>query len=170
MWVAAAGCCLSHKTVSHSRLQVQGLHHHGLSCIPLLPTESSSSQSLPTPEDLLAPLPFPPGICMLFSTALPNIDKDIRPLAFVRFNTSLGRPKPVTIKALLDSGASESLINKKYVSKLRVKNSNKTATVWSTQGGDLHTSSQVKGQFTIPELQDKKLIEWNLQRTWGCMT
>jgi Aspartyl protease len=69
----------------------------------------------------------------------------------------------VTIKALLDSGASESLINKKYVSKLRVKNSNKTATVWSTPGGDLHTtSSKVKGQFTIPELLDKKLIEWNL--------
>jgi cytochrome c len=45
------------------------------------------------------------------------VDKDMRPLAFVRFNTSLGKPKPVTIKALLDSGASESLINKKYVSK-----------------------------------------------------
>jgi gag-polyprotein putative aspartyl protease len=86
----------------------------------------------------------------------------MRPLAFVCFNTSLGKPKPVTIKALLDSGASESLINKKYVSKLRVKNSSKTANVWSTPGGDLHTSSRVKGQFTIPELQDKKLIEWNL--------
>jgi gag-polyprotein putative aspartyl protease len=68
----------------------------------------------------------------------------------------------VTIKALLDSGASESLINRKYVSKLRVKNSDKTSTVWSTPGGDLHTSSKVKGQFTIPKLQDKKLIEWNL--------
>jgi hypothetical protein len=48
------------------------------------------------------------------------------------------------------------------MSKLRVKNSNKTATVWSTPGGDLCTSSKVKGQFTIPELQDKKLIEWIL--------
>jgi Aspartyl protease len=90
------------------------------------------------------------------------IDKDMRPLAFVRFNTSLGKPKPVTIKALLDSGASESLINKRYVSKLRIKYSNKTATVWSTPGGDLHSSYKVKGQFTIPEPQDKKLIEWNL--------
>jgi Aspartyl protease len=90
------------------------------------------------------------------------VDKDMRPLAFVRFNTSLGKPKPVTIKALLDSGASESIINKRYVSKLRVRNSTKTSTVWSTPGGDLHTSSKVKGQFTIPKLQDKKLIEWNL--------
>jgi hypothetical protein len=64
------------------------------------------------------------------------VDKDMRPLAFVRFNTSLGKPKPVTIKALLDSGASESLINKKYVPKfLRVKNPKKTATVWSTPPG-----------------------------------
>jgi hypothetical protein len=29
------------------------------------------------------------------------VDQDMRPLAFVRFNTSLGKPKPVTIKALL---------------------------------------------------------------------
>jgi Aspartyl protease len=86
----------------------------------------------------------------------------MRPLAFVRFKTSLGKPKPVTIKALLDSGASESIISKKYMSKLRVKSSKKKGTVWSTPGGDLHTNSRVKGQFTIPELQDKKLIEWDL--------
>jgi Retroviral aspartyl protease len=86
----------------------------------------------------------------------------MRPLAFVRFNISLGKPKLVTIKALLDSGTSESLISKKYVSKLRVKSSKQKGTVWSTPGGDLHTNSQVKGQFTIPELQDKKLIEWDL--------
>jgi gag-polyprotein putative aspartyl protease len=90
------------------------------------------------------------------------VDQDMRPLAFVRFNTSLGKPKPVTIKALLDSGASESLISKKYLSKLHVKSLKKKGTVWSTPGGDLHTNSQVKGQFTISELQDKKLIKWDL--------
>jgi hypothetical protein len=86
----------------------------------------------------------------------------MRPLAFVCFNTSLGKPKPVTIKALLDSSASESLIARKYVLKLRVKSSKKKGTVWSTPGGNLHTNSRVKGQFAIPELQDKKLIEWDL--------
>ena len=31
-------------------------------------------------------------------------EQDMRPVAFVRLNTSLGKPKPVTIRALLDSG------------------------------------------------------------------
>ena len=35
---------------------------------------------------------------------------DLRPITFVRFNTSLGKPKPVTIKALLDRGGSESRV------------------------------------------------------------
>ena len=42
------------------------------------------------------------------------IDKDLRPLAFVRFNTRQGKPKPVTIRALLDSGASESLVSSRF--------------------------------------------------------
>jgi Aspartyl protease len=79
----------------------------------------------------------------------------------LNFLNRMGSAGP-TIKALLDSGASESLISKKYVSKLRVKSSKKKGTVWSTPGGDLHTNSRVMGQFTIPELQDKKLIKWDL--------
>ena len=91
-----------------------------------------------------------------------NMDKDLRPLAFVRFNTRLGKAKPVTIRALLDSGASESLVTTKCVEKLRVKSTNATPTVWSTPAGDMKTHSKVKAQFTIPELQEKKLIEWKL--------
>ena len=45
-------------------------------------------------------------------------DEDLRPMAFVRLNTSLGKPTPVTIRALLDSGASESLVTEKYLKKL----------------------------------------------------
>ena len=45
-------------------------------------------------------------------------NKDLRPMAFVRLNTSLGKPTPVTIRALLDSGASESLVTEKCVKKL----------------------------------------------------
>ena len=38
----------------------------------------------------------------------------LKPLAFVRLNTRHGKPKPITIKALLDSGAAGSLITKEF--------------------------------------------------------
>ena len=89
-------------------------------------------------------------------------DKDMRPTTFIRFNTRLGKPQPVTIKALLDSGASESLVKADYAKKLRVKRSPTTSTVWTTPAGELKTNSKVKAQFTIPELHDNKLLEWDL--------
>jgi Aspartyl protease len=86
----------------------------------------------------------------------------MRPVAFVSFNTKLGKPAPVTIRALLDSGASELLINAKHVKHLRVKKASKSSTGWSTPTGEMKTLSRVKAQFTIPKLQEKKLLEWNL--------
>jgi hypothetical protein len=43
---------------------------------------------------------------------------DLKPIVYVRFNTSLGKPKPVTLKALLDSGGSGSLVTQEYAKKL----------------------------------------------------
>ena len=77
-------------------------------------------------------------------------DQDMRPLAFVRLNTRLGKPKPVTIRALLDSGASESLVTSQYVEKLRVQDTQQATTVWNTPAGEQKTTSKVKVQFTIP--------------------
>jgi hypothetical protein len=43
-----------------------------------------------------------------------------------------------------------------------VKKASKPSTIWSTPAGEMKTLSRVKAQFTIPELQEKKLFEWNL--------
>ena len=87
---------------------------------------------------------------------------DTRPIAFVRFNTrAAGRPKPVTLKALLDSGGSGTLVSRRYADKLKLKKSSKE-TVWTTPAGALQTTVHAKAQFYIPELHDNRLIEWNV--------
>ena len=78
-------------------------------------------------------------------------------------NTQHGKPKPITVKALLDSGAAASLVTKKFVTKLCKKK--KASQSWSAPGGTLNTTEVVKAQFTTPKLQDDKLIEWNLHVT-----
>jgi Retroviral aspartyl protease len=88
-----------------------------------------------------------------------NHESDLRPIAFVRFNTRAGKAKPVIVKALLDSGASASLITEKYTKKRQAPQG------WNTPGGELNTNKMVKSQFTMPELQDDKLIEWNMYVT-----
>ena len=79
---------------------------------------------------------------------------DLKPIVYVRFNTSLGKPKPVTLRALLDSGGSGSLVTSKQAKKLCLMKSKSNQTVWMTPGGALQTSTCCKAQFTIPELHD----------------
>jgi Retroviral aspartyl protease len=91
-----------------------------------------------------------------------NHESDLQPVAFVRFNTRVGKSKPITLKALLDSGASATLIVEKYTKRLKKR---QVPQGWSTPGGDLTTNKMVKTQFTMPELQDDKIIEWNMYVT-----
>ena len=46
---------------------------------------------------------------------------DLRPMAFVHFNTRRGKPKPITIRALLDSGGSETIVTSEVAKNLKIK-------------------------------------------------
>ena len=68
--------------------------------------------------------------------------------------------KPVTIHALLDSGATETFVCEKYTKKLKLHTSQGSKTMWSMPSGSMMTNKTVKAQFILPELHDDKLIEW----------
>ena len=92
-----------------------------------------------------------------------NVPKDMRPIVFVRFATRRGgRTVPVTLKALIDSGAAGSLVSKAYTKKLGAKSSNVAKTTWSTPSGTMTTNETVNGQFTITKLQPNRPIKWRL--------
>jgi Aspartyl protease len=91
--------------------------------------------------------------------------QDLKPIVYVRFNTRHGKPKPVTLRALLDSGGSGTLVTERYAKKLRLVKSKTANTVWTTPGGALQTTTKCKSQFTIPELHDNRLIEWDVHIT-----
>jgi predicted aspartyl protease len=74
----------------------------------------------------------------------------------------MAKAKPVTLKCLLDTGASGSLISKEHAKKLRQKKLEGTQTVWTTPGGDLKTNYKCQCTFVMPEFFRDKVIERDL--------
>mgnify|MGYP005753024869 CR=1 FL=1 len=86
--------------------------------------------------------------------------EDLRPMVFLRMNSrSTGKPKPITIKALLDSGASGTIMDPKIATKLK-KQPSTVPTVWTTPSGAMSTNEESRVQFTIPELHEDRMIQW----------
>ena len=85
------------------------------------------------------------------------------PIVFARLRTSLGKPKPVWIRILLDSGASGCIINKKLVKKLRQNTTKKSS--WNTAAGVFQTEGTAKISFILPEFHESRLIQWKVHTT-----
>ena len=61
-----------------------------------------------------------------------------------------------SLRVLIDTGCSHSIISKKYCSKFKSKN----IKTYSTGSGSLTTKYDSKIHFTLPEFSDKKIINW----------
>ena len=88
--------------------------------------------------------------------------KDLKPIVFVRFNPRLGKAKPVTLKCLMDTGASGSLVAKRHATKLRLKKLDGNKAVWTTPAGNLKTTHKCNSTFVLPEFFRDRVIEWDL--------
>jgi predicted aspartyl protease len=79
------------------------------------------------------------------------------PITFGRIRTSMGKPKPATIKVLIDSGASKTIVTAHHVQKLRSYEEKETR--FQTTAGTFLTHAKAKIQFSLYEFYEKRLIE-----------
>ena len=92
-----------------------------------------------------------------------RVDK-IAPILFGRLNTrAKGKPKPKSVKILLDSGGSASIISKSLTSKLDKTRSDKTD--WKTVAGTFSTNETVQAAFSLPELHEERMVTWKFHVT-----
>ena len=68
----------------------------------------------------------------------------------------------------MDSGASASIVNHRYVEKLRLKRQIEPLK-WKTATGELSTNYQVNIEFSLPELHESRMVQWTVHvaRTTG---
>jgi Retroviral aspartyl protease len=79
------------------------------------------------------------------------------PITFGRIRTSMGKPKPASIKVLINSGASKTIVTAQYVQKLRSYEEKETH--FQTTAGTFLTHAKAKIQFSLNEFFEKRLIE-----------
>ena len=78
------------------------------------------------------------------------------PVVKVRFQEKHGTPKCIELHALLDSGCSGTLMNKKFAKKLRTRKD--TTTNWGTANGVFETSRRCKINMQLPELSNSMTV------------
>ena len=82
-------------------------------------------------------------------------------IVFGHMRTEHGKePNPISLKILLDSGASALLIKGQLVEKLTVTSDQTTR--WSTAAGPLNTTERCDIQFSLPELSPTRLVKWSV--------
>ena len=83
------------------------------------------------------------------------------PITWGRLRSSMGRKaRTKTLKILMDSGASQTILVSSMAEGLRTK---KAPTVnWKTAAGIFQTNRTAKIYFTLPEFYEGKLIEWKV--------
>ena len=93
----------------------------------------------------------------------PKNDSNSSPIVFINLSTNDEHNDVITLKALLDTGATSSLIKSKFVTNLTKTPSEPTA--WKTAVGYFETHEMVKTEFLIPELNDQRLISTEMHET-----
>ncbi|CAJ1940496.1 unnamed protein product [Cylindrotheca closterium] len=79
------------------------------------------------------------------------------PVLHIRIQEKLGTPKCKTIRALLDSGTSSTILDLRHAKKLRVKRASTTS--WATAAGTFETSQRAKVCMQLPQLSESLTID-----------
>jgi transposase InsO family protein len=91
--------------------------------------------------------------------------QDVKPLVYVRLKTKDNTMGAITLKCLLDTGASASLIAARHTTQLLMRPVKSPTTVWTTPAGELTTTQRCRCTFLMPEFHEDRYLQWNLNVT-----
>ena len=82
---------------------------------------------------------------------------NLSPIVFIRLKVKNRKQTKVhTLKALLDTGCTATLISDKFITKAKYQGNN--ATIWRTSAGSFKTTAKSNLQFTMPELHEQRIV------------